>query len=462
MIKTNPMTKSAYDLFHEGTLAFARAERAGLRIDVEYCKKEKDKLTKKINHLKEKVEQSKLGRHWKHVYGAKYNFNSNYQVAHLLYDIKKIKPAKTTASGRGATDEEALSALGIPELDAIIRVRKLMKVRDTYLDAYMREQVNGVIHPSFNLHLVRTFRSSSDSPNFQNIPKRDEQARRVTRGAIFPRKGYQFAGMDFSGIEVRMACVYTEDPQLIHDTIKGDMHRDMAIELYMLDSLDKHHKGEGNLRQGGKSGFVFPQFYGDYYGNCAPNLLKWAAKAYLKDDTPALVHLERKGLIKLNRAGEVKNGDKFMGHVKKVEDYFWNIRYKKYTRWKNRVWKDYQRRGYVDMFTGFRCSGLMNKKDVTNYPFQGTAFHCLLKVFIELDRLAYSKNWDSFPVFQVHDDVTLDVNPAEFDMVTHEMHRIATKELLQQWEWINIPLEVEMDKGEVDQSLAEKKFYAYP
>jgi len=461
-IRTIPMTKDAYDLFHSGTLAFARAERVGLRIDVAYCLAQQKKLSAKIVHLKDKVNHSKFGQHWKRIYGAKYNFNSDYQIAHILYGIKKIKPVKLTDSGKGSTDEEALSALGIPELNLVIKVRKLIKVRDTYLGAYVREQVNGVVHPSFNLHLVGTFRSSSDSPNFQNIPKRDEEARKITRSAIFPRKGCQFIGLDFSGIEVRMACIYTEDPQLIQDTIQGDMHRDMAIELYMLDSLDKHHAGEGNLRQGGKNGFVFPEFYGDYYGNCAPNLLKWAGKAYLKDGTPALVHLEKKGLVKLNRAGGVQNSAKFIEHVKKIEDYFWNVRYKIYTRWKNRSWKNYQKNGYVDMFTGFRCSGLMNKKEVTNYPFQGTAFHCLLKVFIEVDKLAYSKNWNSFPVFQVHDDMTVDTHPTEFDMVGKEMHRIATEELAQQWSWINIPLKVEMEKGEVDQSLFEKKFYVLP
>lgn len=462
MIKITATTKEAYELFHEGTLAFARAERMGMRIDVEYCEKQKRRLTKKIERLRGKIESSKFGRHWKHVYGKSYNLNSNHQLAHYLYNVKKIKPVKETGSGKGATDEEALKTLEIPELNWLLEMRKFMKVRDTYLDAYVREQVNGKIHPSFNLHLVKTYRSSSANPNFQNIPKRDEKARKLTRGAIFPRKGYQFIGMDFSGIEVRMACVYTEDEQLIHDTIHGDMHRDMAIELYMLDSLDKHHAGEKNLRQGGKNGFVFPEFYGDYYGNCAPNLLKWASKAYLKDGTPAFVHLERKGLVKLTEAGEIRNSDKFVEHVKKVEDYFWNVRYKKYTKWKDRIWQRYQRKGYIDMLTGFRCSGLMNKKDVTNYPFQGTAFHCLLKVFIELDRMAYSQGWDSFPVFQVHDEVTLDVNPEEAVMVEKEMYRLATEELPNQWKWITIPLEVEMEKGDVDQSLAEKKFYEYP
>ena len=51
-------------------------------------------------------------------------------------------------------------------------MRKLKKVRDTYLDAFLREQVDGYLHPFFSLHTVKTFRSSSERINFQNIPKR--------------------------------------------------------------------------------------------------------------------------------------------------------------------------------------------------------------------------------------------------------------------------------------------------
>jgi hypothetical protein len=256
-----------------------------------------------------------------------------------------------------------------------------------------------------------------------------------------------------------MACVYTQDPKLIYDTLHGDMHKDMAIELYMLNSLDKHHDGEKNLRQGGKNGFVFPQFYGDYYGNCAPNLLKWAKMATLKDETPALTHLSDKGLVKLDKKGKVKNYDKFTEHVKHVEDMFWNERYKTYNKWKDSTWKKYQRTGYIDMYTGFHCSGIMNKKDVNNYPFQGSAFHCLLKTFIEVDKIQQQEKWDSRLVCQIHDELTLDTHPDELKNVAQTIQRVATKDLPEIWPWINIELEVEADVTGVDKSWAEKEFY---
>jgi len=461
-MKITATTKEAYQLFHEGILALGRAERAGMRVDVGYCDKQKKWLTKKADRLEKKILQSQFGRHWRHSTGGKLNLNSNSQLGRFLYQIKKYKPTRQTEAGSPSTDEEALSELNIPELDMLLEMRKLRKVRDTYLDAFVREQVDGYVHPFFNLHLVKTFRSSSDSPNFQNIPKRDKQAMKICRGALYPRPGHQFLSMDYSGIEVRMACIYTEDEKLTYDTLHGDMHKDMAVELYMLDSLDKRHPGETVLRQGAKNGFVFPQFYGDYWGGCAPNLLKWTKTAYLRDDTPALVHLKNKGLVELDKNGTLVNSDKFFDHVKNVENQFWKVRYKTYSKWKDQQWASYQRKGYIDMKTGFRCSGLMNRKDVGNYPFQGSAFHCLLWAFIEIDKEIQYQELYSRLVSQIHDEVTADVHPEEFKVMTKLMADISQVRIREAWPWITVPLEVEAEASEIDKSWGERNFFPLP
>jgi len=455
----HPRSREAYQLLHNGLLAFARAEQVGMRVDVDACERKKSFLTKKIRRLEHEVLDSKFGRRWEHTVGnRKINLNSNHQLAHYLYKVRNLTPTKNTPSGRGATDDEALKDLGIPEVEKILEMRKLRKIRDTYLDAYTREQVGGIIHPFFNLHLARTYRSSSDHPNFQNIPIRDAEAMRLVRSVLLPRLGHQFLSGDYSGVEVRMACVYTEDPKLIHDTIHGDMHRDMAIELYMLDDLDKRNPGEKTLRQGAKNGFVFPEFYGDYYEHCAQGLLKWAEQGALRDGTPALVHLQDKGLVKLDKAGKIRNPAAFVQHVRRVEDSFWNKRYRVYNRWKDRIWRRYQRKGYIDLLTGFRCSGLMSKKDVTNYPFQGTAFHCLLWSFVEVDKEINRKGWESRLVSQVHDELIIDAIPGEVKELARTVKRIATEDLPAQWTWLNkVPLEVEFALGEVNASMAERK-----
>ncbi len=459
-----PQTKDAYKLVHDGILAFARAERQGIHVDVEYCERKKAHLTRKIERTKKQLQGTKLIKLWKKIYGAKLNVGSNHQLSYILYKIMKIEPLKSTAGGKqGATDEESLSELDIPELSKILEIRKLMKVRDTYLDGFLREQVDGIMHPFANLHLARTYRSSMAAPNFQNIPVRDKYAMKTCRNALYTRPDHHWLAVDYSGVEVFMACCYTEDQRLIHDAVHGDMHKDMAIELYMLDSLDKDHPGEKNLRQGGKNGFVFPQFYGDYYGKCAPNLLRWAKIGELKDGTPALVHLSDKGLVKLNKKGKVINSDKFLKHVQNVEDDFWNVRYKTYTKWKDSWWKKYQKRGYIDLFTGFRCQDVMNKKQCCNTPFQGSAFHCLLWSFIRIDQIAYEEEkWDSKPIGQIHDEISIDTHPDELEHVAKTVQRVSCTELPKEWEWINVPLSVDADLCDVNASWATKKPYKLP
>ena len=343
-------TKDAYELMHRGILALQRAEQAGMRLDLEYCAIQNKKLTRHITYNENKFAKSELGQLWKKTYRAKMNIGSGQQLAVILYDIMKLKPTKLTQGEGGSTDEEALTKLEIPELQHLLRSRKLKKLRDTYLASFTREQVDGVLRPLFNLHLVKTYRPSTDHPNLANVPKRDYESMKLCRGAIFPRIGHQFLSGDFGGIEVKMACCYTEDPQLIHDVNHGDMHLDMAVELFKLDNLDKSHKGEGRLRQGAKNGFVFPQFYGDYWGNNVPSLLEWAKESELKDGTPGWIHLQDKKLIRLDKKGNIKSRVAFEKHVQQVEDVFWNTRYRVYTKWKKKWWAVPEKRIYRNVY----------------------------------------------------------------------------------------------------------------
>ena len=379
----HPQTHEAYKLMHNGLLALGRAEQAGIRVDVEYTETKKNHLTRKIDRLEGQFKESEFCRTWQKHSKSSVNINSNAQLAHYLYDVKKIKPPYLTETGKGATDEDALKQLNIAELNDLLNIRKLKKVRDTYLDSFSREQVNGYIHPFFNLHLVRTFRSSSDSPNFQNIPKRDEEAMNIVRKALYPRPGHQLLELDYSSLEVKIAACYHGDSTMLRylRNPASDLHSDMARQIFMIDRFDKNLHAHSVLRSATKNGFVFPQFYGDYYKNCAIGLAchwgglpqgKWkTGQGTLLDKGPFTLsdHLISKGISSLN---------KFTDHIKVIEDDFWGNRFPEYAAWKSRWWKIYQKYGYVDMLTGFRCSGVMSRNDCINYPVQGAAFHCLL------------------------------------------------------------------------------------
>lgn len=639
-----PMQSEAYKLFHEGVLALGRAHEHGMTIDVNYCERKKRQLTKRIKKYREEFEASAFFAQWRQAYGAKTNIDSSTQLAHILYDILKIKAVKQTAGGRGSTDEDALSRLNIPEVDILLKMKKLIKVRDTYIDAFLREQVDGVLHPFFNLHTTKTFRScvaegsnvlvpgfcqnplsvyttkkiekikkkdivfcasrdeeenhisfvcgkvtwagktgckkivelsfknlntqeivkirvtpehrimsfvnpltdedpftwkeakdfipgqdfvigcfiaesepskvvmrltnnaitsekylyevpyacidmqqlgevdvydievqgfhnfivdgiivhnSSERINFQNIPKRDKEAMRATRRAIYPSKGNQLMESDFSSMEVRLSCAYNNDPVLKKYVTNpdSDMHGDMAEQIFFVDKLDLSNPGHKTLRQAAKNGFIFPQFYGDYYINCAENAgHKWGKLPKGKwKKTDGIEIAEGYTLAEHLMSHGIKNYSSFEDHMKSIERDFWGRRFRVYQAWKEKWWEEYQRKGYIDLLTGFRRTGIMTKNECINTPIQGTAFHCLLWSFIEIDRILREQNWKTRLIGQIHDSMVFDVCPDELEHIKKVVRQVSCFAIRDHWKWINVPLDIDIELYPVDGPWDEKK-----
>ena len=452
----------AYNLFHNGIQALARMEQSGLRIDTEYIKSKKQELDDEIVSLEKQFSKTDFYKSWvKSVSGKNVNIYSAKQLGDYLYKIKKLKIAKSTNSGQGSTDEEALKQLGIPELDLILRAKQLKKIKDTYLDNFEREQVNGVLHPFFNLHLVKTFRGSSDSPNFQNIPKRDKEAMDICRKAIYPRPGHQLVEIDYKQLEVRIAACYNGDQKLIEDIVRGDMHRDMTIEIFKIENFDKENSTHATLRSATKNGFVFPQFYGSYYKNCAINLaVSWGRLPKSGKWKKGMgIPFENGNLADHMLSVGFKNIDDFTYHLKNIENDFWQKRYYTYTQWKEDWWENYQRNGYIQTKTGFILKGVMSKNDTINYPIQGSAFHCLLLSLIEGIKAQTREHWDTKIVGQIHDAIVLDVHPKELKKVIKIMRCIMCHDISKIWDWVNVPLDVDIEICDVDKSWAEKHSY---
>lgn len=455
-------TADAYNLLHKGILAFARAERQGIHIDVDYCKRQHAFLTRKIGRLENEVKRSNFYRKWEKVSKGAPNIYSNPQLAALLYKVMKIEPLKMTEGGKtGATDEESLQQLNIPELNKILSIRKLKKIKGTYLENYLREQVSGIVHPSINLHTAVTYRSSMDSPNIQNVPKRDKEAMNIVRRAIIPSLGHLLLEIDYSGIEVKISVCYHLDPNMMEYVRNPttDMHRDMMKQLFMFDLYGSKVAAHKHLRDGTKNGFVFPQFYGDYYGNCVLGLCKWGELPRTKWKKGQGIKLPNGHLSDHLIANGIKSYDMFMEHIKKVEADFWGRRFKVYSKWKDRWHRQYQRKGHMDMLTGFRCSGAMSRNEVINRPIQGTAFHCLLQSFIDLDRIQEEEGWRSKLIAQIHDSLIIDTHPDELEYVAERVRQVTCENLPKKWKWIIVPLEVEADVCGVDEPWSEKRPY---
>jgi DNA polymerase I-like protein with 3'-5' exonuclease and polymerase domains len=413
-----------------------------------------------MSRLEKEFKESTLFKHWQHSIRGAINIHSNPQLEYYLYKVKKIKVEKETQSGRGATDDESLRQMNIPELDMLLRIRKLKKTRDTYLESFIREQVDGYMHTNLNLHFAVSYRSSSDSPNLHNIPVRDEESMQMCRGALYPRPGHQIMEIDFKAIEVGINACYNKDPRLIKyvSDSASDMHGDMAQQIFKIKNFDKKVTEYKLLRQAAKNGFVFPEFYGDYYKHCAPNLLcnwgKLGKGTFHEGEGISMPegtlgdHLIDVGLGSFSR---------FEKHLKVIEEDFWKNRFVVYSEWKERWYHNYKKYGYFDLLTGFRCGGIMDKKQVCNYPGQGSAFHCLLWSFTELDREIRKWKWNTRLVNQIHDSSVLDINPKELNDIIDIAQEITTVRLAKHFPWIIVPMSVEMSLSPVDGSWADKK-----
>jgi DNA polymerase-1 len=458
-----PNIQNAYDLFHEGIIALQKVEQQGMRINVDYLHSQKISIDKKIQKYENFIYTSDFYKDWKRFYQNKpINIYSGQQLANYLYKEKGIKPKKTTASGQGSTDIDALSDLNIPEIKTLLEIKKLKKIRDTYLDGFLREQVNGVIHPFFNLHSVVSFRSSSNSPNFQNIPKRDEKAMKMVRKAIFPRVGHQLLEVDTSSAEFRIAGCYYKDPTMlkyIKDDI--DIHGDIASKTFFIDHFDKKNGNNSYFRSAAKNGFVFPQLYGSWYKQCAINLAcewgellqneKWkSGQGKLINGVPLADHFKKH---------KITNIIDYQEHIKTVEDYLWNTVFITGKNWQTKFWGEYQKNGYFYSKTGFLYQGEMSFNNVLNYPIQGSAFHVLLWSLIKAVNTFEQKGMQTRIIGQVHDSIVLDVWPPELQKVITIMKQIMEIDVVRAWPWIIVPMKIEAELCPVDGSWAEKQEY---
>ncbi|HMS68739.1 MAG TPA: DNA polymerase I, partial [Saprospiraceae bacterium] len=170
--------------------------------------------------------------------GGEFNISSPKQVGEILFDSLKIPyKGKKTGTGQYSTDVEVLTDLSIDHqiVKDILEYRKLSKLKSTYVDALplMVNPRDGRIHSNFNQARAATGRLSSENPNLQNIPIRDEAGREI-RKAFEPRDNeHILLAADYSQIELRLIAEISKDAAMLEAFIAGnDFHKATAARVY--------------------------------------------------------------------------------------------------------------------------------------------------------------------------------------------------------------------------------------
>ena len=235
-----------------------------------------------------------------------------------------------------------------------------------------------------------------------------------------------------------VSASYHHDPQMIHylQNPSSDMHRDTACDMYIRKPEELTKEERSSI----KSGYVFSSFYGASYKSCALNMWNNMPK-YTKEH--------------LAKDCKITNYAKWEAHVKKGDDIFWNQRFKVYNAWRGTEWERYQKFGYVQSYTGFRCWGPMGYTEATNRCIQGSAFHILLKALTYDLQDIKKAGLQSVIIGQIHDAIIALVKEGEEDRLAQIVYHNGVERVSKEFPWICVPLVIEAEASAVGGSWAK-------
>ena len=203
-------------------------ERYGVAIDKESLKAYSFKLREDILKLEKEIYS---------LAGFEFNISSPKQLGDILFlRLKLDDKAKKTKTSQFSTNEETLVRLANkhPIINKVLEYRGYKKLLTTYVDALpeLISPKTGRIHTSYNQAVAATGRLSSNNPNLQNIPVRDESGREI-RKAFIPEEGKIYFSADYSQIELRLMAHLSNDEGMISDFISGqDIHAATAAKIF--------------------------------------------------------------------------------------------------------------------------------------------------------------------------------------------------------------------------------------
>lgn len=385
-------------------------EYNGVRINPDFLKNYSIELGEKIYDIQKTI--YKLA-------GSEFNISSPKQVGQILFDRLQIPYRwRKTGSGQYSTDVEKLTELS--EKNEIVRqileYRKLSKLKSTYVDSLplLINPRTGRVHSNFNQARAATGRLSSENPNLQNIPIRDEAGREI-RKAFEPRdKDHILLAADYSQIELRLIAEISQDEAMMEAFIDGnDFHRATAAKVYDVP----YDEVTADQRRNAKT-VNFSITYGAGSTNLSRQL--------------GISRGEAKDLID-------NYFEQFSGLKKYMDDTVAFARENGYVQTlhgRRRSLRD------IDSRNGMLRSNA--ERMAINTPIQGTAADMIKIAMININKALKEGNFRSKMIMQVHDELVFDVLKTELDTIKELVESLMKNAMPN----LKVPILVGVDTGE--------------
>lgn len=377
--------------------------------------------------------------------GRKINIGANAstdEFKKFLYVENELPVLKVTAGCKEGLDEEALVLLKewcsrnkpkfVELLECVQEYRKIAKIKSTYIKGmvgYINE-ATGRIHSDFFPLGTDTGRFSSQKPNMQNLPRKDNDPIGV-RGILVARYGCVLISFDFSQVELRVGAYHCRDERMLHIyRNQGDIHGETTSVIYGITFEEATNRNAlyYKERRSIAKNCNFGVFYGLFPRGLQKNLKVKAGLNITLDRCEDIIENIKRGYPKL---------------VKWQRETIRNARVKKYSETalgRRRYLKGINSKEWGIKAYWERCA--------LNTPIQGTAADilklCLGNIIEILGKYSYIR-----PLLQIHDELIFEV---PCDMV--EDASCVIRECMERvpFEGFDVPIVVE---GAVGRSFGE-------
>lgn len=349
--------------------------------------------------------------------GTEFNISSPKQLGEILFDKLKINSeGRKTKSKQFSTSEDILSKLQDKHeiISEVLNYRSLKKLLSTYVDTLpkLADPKSGKIHTSFNQTIAATGRLSSNNPNLQNIPIREERGREIRRAFIPGIESNIFLAADYSQIELRLMAHFSEDKNMIEAFFNNeDIHLATASKIYKLEPGNISREMRGRAKTAN---------FGIIYGISSfglsqrLNISRQDAKLLIDNyftTFPGVKNYMDSCIINARKTGFVQTIMGRKRYLPDINSHNANVR------------------------------GIAERNAI-NAPIQGSAADIIKLAMIRIHSLLKTKNFLSKMILQVHDELVFDVVPDELD----ELKKIVKNEMESAIK-LKVPLIVDMGTG---------------
>jgi DNA polymerase-1 len=388
----------------------AEMERTGIRVDVPFLRKLGGEMAADLAAVEKDV-YAQAGR--------EFNIGSLRELQKVLFDEQKLPVQKRTGiKNEPSTDQESLerlAALGHALPKKLIEYRKLIKLKNTYVDVLPAlADAAGRVHTSFNQAAVETGRLSSSDPNLQNIPARTEQGAQL-RKAFIPRDGWALVTADYSQIELRLLAQFCADETLRTAFAEDrDVHTAVAAQIFRVNEPDVTKAQRGVAKTVN---------FGVIYGMSAMGLSlrlsisKKEAEEFIDAyfaRYPKVLEYQQRLLAHAHKTGEVQT---LLGRKRTLN--------------KDAISASsrYQNRGQAE-------------REAINYEIQGSAADLIKRAMLAVQRQLAARNLQAKMLLTVHDELVFEAPPEE----VAELARMVRAEMTGAIR-LDVPLKVDVAAG---------------